>query len=82
MSYQGHTGLRCFEFSLGHVFAGIPEEAERVASANGMWDKRPDGTWGSAATEAFAELSADQQRAYRVLARKENEAARRALGGR
>jgi hypothetical protein len=68
MNYQSVTNTRIFEFSLGMVFASTPEEAEQFASAHGMWNKRPDGTWGSEASEAHAELSRDQQAAYRVLA--------------
>ena len=79
MSYQSATGLRAFEFSLGAVFARTPEDAHRIASRYGMWDRRPDGTWGQDATDAHAQLCRDQQAAYRHLANADNEAARRAL---
>jgi hypothetical protein len=81
VTYQGHLHMGCYEFSLGCVFARSGEEAERVASANGMWNKRPDGSWGNEASQAHAQLSRDQIAAYRALARQHNEAARRALGG-
>jgi hypothetical protein len=79
VNYQSATGLRCFEFSLGFVFAATPEEAEAFATENGLWNRRTDGTWGNGASEAHAQLCKDQQAAYRALARRDNEAARRAL---
>ena len=41
MNYQSTTGLRCFMFALGAVFASSPEEADRFASEHGLWDRRP-----------------------------------------
>jgi hypothetical protein len=80
MNYQSALRKRAFEFSLGVVFADSPEEAERVATASGMWDKRADGTWGNEASEAHAQLTRDMIAAFRNLARRYNESARRALG--
>jgi hypothetical protein len=68
VNYQSATHLRCFMFSLGCVFARTPEEAHRIASDHGLWDRRPDGTWGRETSEAHAELVADQMAAYRALA--------------
>jgi hypothetical protein len=65
MSYQSATGLRCFTFALGAVFASGPQEADQFASEHGLWDRRPDGTWGREATQAHARLCEDQQAAYR-----------------
>ncbi len=65
MSYQSATGLRCFTLALGAVFAPTPEEADQFASAHGLWDRRPDGTWGREATQAHAQLCEDHQAAYR-----------------
>ena len=74
MNYQSATGLRCFEFSLGFVFAPDPETAERIATENGMW--------GAEASEAHLQLTRDMIAAFRNLAREQhNEAARRALSG-
>jgi hypothetical protein len=71
--------LRVFMFDLGAVFAKTTHDAERFATDHGMWDRLPDGTWGSAASEAYAELQRDQQAAYRSLARQEGEQMRRQL---
>jgi nicotinic acid phosphoribosyltransferase len=65
--------LGFYEFSLGVVIASSGDEAEQVASVNGMWDKRPDGTWGHEASDAHAQLIADEQAAYRYLARRRKE---------
>lgn len=73
--------VRVFEFKLGAVFAFTYEEARALASEHGLWDRRPDGTWGREATGAHAQLCKDQQAAFRAIARRENEAARAALGG-
>ena len=64
VSFQRVTGLRAFMFSLGAVFAASPEEADQFASEHGLWNRRPDGTWGRDASQAHAQLSADQQAAY------------------
>jgi hypothetical protein len=65
-SYAAATGLRCFMFALGAVYAATPEEADQFADRHGLWNRRPDGTWGRDASEAHAQLSADQQAAYRA----------------
>jgi hypothetical protein len=65
MSYQSASGLRCFTFALGAVFAPTPEEADQFAREHGLWDRRPDGTWGGEATQAHARLCEDAQAAYR-----------------
>lgn len=67
MSYQGATGKRVFLFSLGTVFADTPEEAEAVATDAGIWNRRPDGTWGTSATDAHAELCKDMIATLRGL---------------
>lgn len=64
MSYQTASGLRCFMFALGAVFASSPDETDQFADQHGLWDRRPDGTWGREATQAHARLCADQQAAY------------------
>jgi len=69
MSYQSAAGLRCFMFALGAVFAPTPEDADKFASQHGLWDRRPDGTWGREATQAHARLCEDAQAAYRRHAR-------------
>ncbi len=71
MDYQSTTGLRCFMFMLGSVFAPTRKEAEQFATRHGLWDRRPDGTWGLGASKAHAELSFDLQAAYRSLACRE-----------
>jgi hypothetical protein len=68
VSYQRETGLRCFMFSLGAVFAATSEEADQFADRHGMWNRRPDGSWGREASAAHAQLCLDQQAAYRALA--------------
>ena len=73
--------INSLEFSRGLVFADTPEEAERAATENGLWNKRPDGTWGNEASEAHVQLTRDMIAAFRNLARRDNEAARRALSG-
>jgi len=71
MNYQAATHLRCFMFALGAVFASSPEEADQFASEHGLWDRRPDGTWGREASQAHARLCEDQQAAYRRAAQRE-----------
>jgi hypothetical protein len=66
-SYASATGLRCFMFSLAVVYAATPEEAEQFADRHGLWNRRPDGSWGRDASEAHAQLCLDQQAAYRAL---------------
>jgi hypothetical protein len=66
VTYQRVTGLRCFMFSLGAVYAATPEQADQFASEHGLWNRRPDGSWGRDASEAHAQLCLDQQAAYRV----------------
>jgi hypothetical protein len=44
VNYQTATSLRCFKFTLGFVFAATPEEAEALATENGLWNRRADGT--------------------------------------
>jgi hypothetical protein len=56
VNYQSATGLRCFTFSLGAVFAETFDGAMAFATAHGMLDQ-----------DAHAQLSLDQQAAYRAL---------------
>jgi hypothetical protein len=67
VSYAAATGLRAFMFSLAVVFAATPEEAQAFADQHGLWNRRPDGSWSRAASDAHAQLCLDQQAAYRTL---------------
>jgi hypothetical protein len=55
-------------FTLAVVFAATSEAADQFASEHGLWDRRPDGSWGREASQAHAQLCEDQQAAYRWLA--------------
>jgi hypothetical protein len=70
VNYQSATGLRCFMFSLGAVFAESFDGAMAVATAHGMLDQ-----------DAHAQLSLDQQAAYRALGgRRAREAQQASVG--
>lgn len=83
MTYASETRLRAFMFSLAVVFATTPEEADQFADRHGLWNRRPDGSWGRAASDAHAQLCLDQQAAYRAQAGRAREAreARQAEAG-
>ena len=53
------------------MFARTPDEAHQFASRHGLWNRRPDGTWGTHATEAHEQLCKVQQAAYRSMADRE-----------
>lgn len=78
-SYQEAAHLRAFMYTLGAVFARTPEEADAIATEHRLWGRRPDDSWSADAAAAFNQLCADQQAAYRYLARTENARARVAL---
>jgi hypothetical protein len=73
MSYESHTGKHAFMFTLGVVYASDAGTARQIAAEAGLF--------GREAVAAHAQLSADQQAAYRYLAHRDNAAMRAQLAG-
>jgi hypothetical protein len=70
VNYQSATGLRCFGFSLGSVFAAEPGAAIAFAVEHDLMDQ-----------DAHSQLSLDVQAAYRALGGRAAREARQAETG-